>query len=224
MKKTLLITAMALAAAATSLNTASAQVAGSTTRITTLTEVSEIAMGWSVKKSLLGKAIYNDANVKIGSVVDLIITPEKYVSYVIVGAGGFVGLGRHDVAIPVTQVREQGGKLVIAGATQDTIKASPAFTYASDEARRAQFVAAADQDIAKAKEKLADLQTRASAATAEAKIKLEAQGAALAVDVKAGEAKLNELRHASAKGWRAFETDVGAALAKLRKTLEAANT
>jgi hypothetical protein len=44
------------------------------------------------------------------------------VSYVIVGAGGFVGLGRHDVAIPVNQLQEQDGKYVLAGATKEAIK------------------------------------------------------------------------------------------------------
>jgi sporulation protein YlmC with PRC-barrel domain len=222
MKKTLLMAAIALAAATTLIGTANAQVAGSTARGATLTEVSEIAMGWSVKKSILGKTVYNDANDKVGTVVDLIITPDKYVSYLIIGAGGFVGLGRHDVAIPVTQVRDQAGKLVMAGATKDTIKALPAFSYATDDTRRAQFVAAADQDIVKAKDKLADLQKKASAATAEAKVKLDAQAVAVDKDLKAGEAKLGELRRASAKGWHAFEADVSAAMAKLRKTIEAA--
>jgi sporulation protein YlmC with PRC-barrel domain len=224
MRKTLLIAAVALAAATSIVGTANAQVAGSTARGATLTEVSEIAMGWSVKKSILGKTVYNDANDKVGTVVDLIITPDKYVSYLIIGAGGFVGMGRHDVAIPITQVRDQAGKLVMAGATKDTIKALPAFNYANDEARRAQIVAAADQDIAKAKAKLADLQKQASAATAEAKVKLDAQAAALDKDMKAGEAKLGELRRASAKGWHTFEADVSAAMAKLRKTIEAATS
>jgi len=31
---------------------------------------------------------------------DIIITPEKAVSYAIIGTGGFLGLAKHDVAIP----------------------------------------------------------------------------------------------------------------------------
>ena len=62
---------------------------------------------------------------------DLIISPERDVSYVIVGAGGFICIGRHDVAIPVNQIKNQAGKLVMAGATKDMIKAMPQFTYAS---------------------------------------------------------------------------------------------
>jgi len=49
---------------------------------------------------------------------------------VIVGAGGFVGVGRHDVAIPVTQLNQKDGKFILPGATKDSIKALPKFEYA----------------------------------------------------------------------------------------------
>lgn len=52
----------------------------------------------------------------VGKVQDLIISPDANVSYVIVSAGGFVGIGRHDVAIPVTQIQGPSGKLVMTGA------------------------------------------------------------------------------------------------------------
>jgi hypothetical protein len=126
------------------------------------------------------------------------------------------------VAIPVNQVHDQGGKLIMAGATPDTIKAMPAFSYASDEARQAQFVAAADRDLAQARDKLTALQKNAAVATAEAKLKFDAQSAALARDLQAAEAKLAELRRAGAKSWHAFEADLSAAMAKLRKTIDAA--
>ena len=103
-----------------------AQVAGSTTNVT---ESTTFAPGWSVKKTLMGKLIYNDAGVKVGKVEDLIVSPEKNVSYVIVGAGGFVGINRHDVAIAVSQIQNKGGKLILAGATPESIKALPDFTY-----------------------------------------------------------------------------------------------
>ncbi len=44
--------------------------------------------------------------------------------------GGFVGLGRHDVAIPINQLQEQDGKYVLSGATKEAIKALPKFEYA----------------------------------------------------------------------------------------------
>jgi len=202
---------------------AAAQVAGGTTTVdATVTESTKLAMGWSVKKTLMGKTIYNDAGVKVGKVEDLIISPDKNVSYVIVGAGGFVGIGRHDVAIPVTQIQDKAGKLVMAGATKDSIKATPEFTYATDTTKRDAFVASADKDIAKGKAAVASLEKKAGTAAADAKTKIDVDITALQSDVKSAEAKLAEMRQASAVRWKEFEADVSAATARLRKSTEKA--
>jgi sporulation protein YlmC with PRC-barrel domain len=202
---------------------AQAQVAGATTTVeATVTESIQLARGWSVKKTLLGKTLYNDAGQKVGKVEDLIISPERNVSYVIVGAGGFVGIGRHDVAIPVSQVQDQKGKLVIAGATQDSIKALPAFTYVNDTARRDEFVAAADKDIANGKAKVADLEKKAGMAATDAKAKIDVQINSLQGDVKSAESELSKLKQASVVRWKEFEYGVNAATARLRKAVETA--
>ena len=107
-----------------------AQVAGSSTIGVSVEELKVVAVGWSAKKKILGKAVYNDKNEKIGTVDDLIITPDKSVSYAIIGAGGFLGMGKHDVAIPVNQFKEDKGRIVLAGATKDALKAMPKFEYA----------------------------------------------------------------------------------------------
>jgi sporulation protein YlmC with PRC-barrel domain len=107
-----------------------AQVAGSTTLGVSVEELKAVAIGWSAKKKILGKAVYNDKNEKIGVVDDLIITPDKSVSYAIIGAGGFLGMAKHDVAVPVGQLKEDKGRIVLAGATKDALKAMPKFVYA----------------------------------------------------------------------------------------------
>jgi len=202
---------------------ATAQVAGGTTTVeASITESTKLAMGWSVKKTLMGKTIYNDAGVKVGKVEDLIISPDKNVSYVIVGAGGFVGIGRHDVAIPVTQIQDKAGKLVMAGATADMIKGMPEFTYATDTKKRDAFVAAADKDIAKGKVAVANLEKKAGTAAADAKARIDLDITALQSDVKSAEAKLSEMKLASAVRWKEFEADVSAATARLRKSTEKA--
>ncbi len=216
--KAFLITAMALVSL---MGTANAQVAGSTTTTlgVTVTEFTQITQGWSAKKSILGKTVYNELGDKVGKVEDLIVAPDKGVSYLIIGAGGFIGIGRHDVAIPVTQVQDKAGKLVMAGATKGTIKAMPAFDYASDTAQRDRFIAATDSDIAKAKGKLTDLQKKAAEASADVKTKLDAQVAELKVDLKAAEDKLTELKNATVQKWKAMESSVSASMVRVRKAL-----
>ena len=199
-----------------------AQVAGGTTTETLIvTESTQLALGWSVKKTLLGKTIYNDAGEKVGKVEDLIISPDRSVSYVIVGAGGFIGIGRHDVAIPVTRIQDKAGKLVMPGATKDMIKAMPQFAYANNTAQRDRFIAAADSDITKGKARVADLEKRAGAAATEAKGKIDLQITALKVDVTSAETKLTELKQATAVRWKEFEAGVSAATARLRKSIDA---
>jgi len=93
-------------------------------------EMVVVTKGWSVKKQILGKAVYNDKNQKIGKVDDLIVAPDKAVSYAIIGVGGFLGIDRHDVAIPVNQFKLDKGKIILAGATKEALKALPNFQYA----------------------------------------------------------------------------------------------
>lgn len=217
------ITGLALGATLGTLAPAVAQVAGASTTLTaSISESTQIAMGWSVKKTLLGKNIYNDVGVRIGRVEDLIVSPEKNLSYVIVGAGGFIGIGRHDVAVPVTRILNQSGKLVLPGATKDTLKAMPSFEYANDTARRDQFIHAAEKDISDGKTHVLELEKSAAIANAELRAKLDLRLTALRLDVKTSEEKLAELKNAGTTRWREFEASVSAATARLRKSISEA--
>jgi sporulation protein YlmC with PRC-barrel domain len=106
-----------------------AQTAGSMVSVST-TELREVAMGWSAKKQILGKGVYNNIGEKVGDINDLIVTPDKAVSYAIVGVGGFLGVGEHEIAVPVGQLKQLEGKIVLPGATKDALKAAPKFEYA----------------------------------------------------------------------------------------------
>jgi len=220
---TLALAALVALGALSAAGPAMAQVAGGTTTVQArITESTTLAMGWSVKKTLLGKTIRNDAGQTVGKVQDLIISPERSVSYVIVGAGGFVGIGRHDVAIPIAQIQDKAGKLVMAGATKDAIKAMPRFTYAGDTHQRDAFVAAADRDIARGRAAVAGLEKKAGAAAADAKARIGAEVTVLQSDVKAAEDSLSVMKQATAVRWKEFEADVSAATARLRKSTDKA--
>jgi PRC-barrel domain len=110
--------------------TANAQVAGSTTIGLQVEQLQLVASGWSVKKQVLGKDLVNENGEKVGRIDDLIVAPDSSVSFAIVGAGGFVGLARHDVAIPISQISTRDGNFVLPGASKAVVKAMPAFDYA----------------------------------------------------------------------------------------------
>jgi sporulation protein YlmC with PRC-barrel domain len=129
MKTTHFIVLATLAIAAPAISYA--QVAGSTFVGATYAEMRDVALGWSAKRQILGHPVYNDTSERVGSIDDVIVTPDKSVSYAIINAGGFLSVARHDVAVPVSQLKLVGEKLVLAGATRDALKASPPFEYAN---------------------------------------------------------------------------------------------
>jgi sporulation protein YlmC with PRC-barrel domain len=115
-----------------------AQVAGSTTLGIAVAELRDVMEGWSAKRQILGQEVYNDKQERVGIVEDIIISPKKTVTYGIVGAGGFLGFDRRDVVIPVDQFKLTDGKLVLPGATKESLLAMPPFEYAPRSEGRGQ--------------------------------------------------------------------------------------
>jgi sporulation protein YlmC with PRC-barrel domain len=113
-----------------------APIAGRAPLGVTVIEMEAIVVGWSAKRDLSGKTVVNDKNEKIGKVDDLIISPSKdsktpAASFAIIGVGGFLGIGKRDVAIPMEQLKLQNKQLTLPGATKDALKALPPFVYQS---------------------------------------------------------------------------------------------
>lgn len=107
-----------------------AQVAGTTLLGVSVAELRSVALGWSAKRQILGQSVYNDKNERVGSIDDIIIAGDKAVSYAIVNAGGFLAVTKHDVAIPVSQLKLVNDKFILPGATKEALKGSPVFEYA----------------------------------------------------------------------------------------------
>lgn len=82
---------------------------------------------------LIGSAVYNDQNEKIGSVDDLIVKDGNRIVMAIVSVGGFLGMGNKLVAVPYEQLRldstKDGTKITMPGANKDALNAMPTFTY-----------------------------------------------------------------------------------------------
>ncbi|WP_416758154.1 PRC-barrel domain-containing protein [Roseateles sp. So40a] len=94
----------------------------------TVAETQLLATGFRATK-LLKQDVYNDKGEKIGSVDDLVLAPDGTLSTAIVNVGGFLGMGKHLVAIPVKQFTHFAPKAVLPKATKDELKALPKFEY-----------------------------------------------------------------------------------------------
>jgi sporulation protein YlmC with PRC-barrel domain len=108
---------------------AAAYVAGTERQVLKEQDTSRAVNGVSAKRQVLGKEIYNDQGEIVGKIDDLILT-KKVVTYAIVGAGGFLGLGRHDVAIPADRFLRDNERIVLPDATKEALRAMPRFEYA----------------------------------------------------------------------------------------------
>ncbi|MBB3712735.1 hypothetical protein FHS00_002330 [Limimaricola variabilis] len=73
----------------------------------------------------------------IGEINDLIISEDGSVQAVIIGVGGFLGIGEKDVAITMDQVRtyddENGERFLVVNSSQEALEAAPAFERAKVE-------------------------------------------------------------------------------------------
>src|SRR4051794_5357820 len=59
---------------------------------------------WRASK-LMGLNVYNDANEKLGDINELILDKDGKVSAVVIGVGGFLGMGEHDIAVSMDKLK-----------------------------------------------------------------------------------------------------------------------
>ena len=78
------------------------------------------------------QTVYDPSDNKIGAVDDVLIDKEGRVSAMIIGVGGFLGMGEKDVAIPFSALRasEKNDKwYLVLNTTKDALKIAPGYTY-----------------------------------------------------------------------------------------------
>jgi len=76
--------------------------------------------------------VYDPNNNKIGAVSDVLVSPDGRVDALIVGVGGFLGVGTKDVAVNFNAVKpiKRDNKIYLTvNATKDELKAAPGFKY-----------------------------------------------------------------------------------------------
>lgn len=197
-----------------------AQVAGSTMLGITTTESSRSAIGWSVRESILGQDVYNEIGGKIGKIEDLIVDRARSVSFLIVGVGGVAGMGRHAVAIRASQIEVVGDRLVLAGATRQSLAGMPPFVYAPSTRSHNSIVERAERDIDKANRQITLLQLQSDAASETQRQILTRRIADLEAGRDAVEEKIAAMNASEGGNWKAVEHEVGATSARLRSIMK----
>ena len=82
---------------------------------------------------LIGTTVVNTANERVGDINEIVLGKDGKVAAVIVGVGGFLGMGEHEVAVNFNSIRmsrDQNDNLVVTmNATKDVLKDAPQWRW-----------------------------------------------------------------------------------------------
>lgn len=96
----------------------------------TLMEVNPLTLATGYRTSkVVGSTVVNEAGVTIGTIDDLIVTPADKVPYAVLSVGGFLGMGKKHVVVASSSLVVENKKMVLRGATKESLKALPDYTY-----------------------------------------------------------------------------------------------
>jgi hypothetical protein len=90
-----------------------------------------VATGYRTSK-LVGSTVVNEAGETVGTIDDLIVTPNGTAPYAVLSIGGFLGMGTKYVVVPFPSLQVKDKKMVLPGATKDALRALPDFKYNAD--------------------------------------------------------------------------------------------
>ena len=95
--------------AAPSPSASSSSTSGSTTMSS-----SQLQGDWRASK-VVGLSVYNSNNEKLGSINDLVMDKGGNIKAVVLGVGGFLGMGEHLVAVPLEKVKFSSEPIAYTG-------------------------------------------------------------------------------------------------------------
>jgi sporulation protein YlmC with PRC-barrel domain len=79
------------------------------------------------------QSVYDPSDAKIGEVMDVLVDNEGRVAALIVGAGGFLGMGEKDVAVPFNAVqfktKDNNKWYPVMNTTKEALKGAPGYKY-----------------------------------------------------------------------------------------------
>jgi len=87
-----------------------------------------LAIGYRTSK-VVGSTVVNETNVTGGASDVLVVTPGDKVPFAVLSVGGFLGMGTKFVVLPYNSLEVRDKKMVLIGATKESLKSLPAFKY-----------------------------------------------------------------------------------------------
>jgi sporulation protein YlmC with PRC-barrel domain len=96
------------------------------------TDVVQLGSGYRASK-LHGASVYNRNKDELGTIDDLIVAPGgDHSAYAVLSVGGFLGMGKHLVAVPFAELQIDNRQVILPDATKKSLEELPEFKYAPD--------------------------------------------------------------------------------------------
>lgn len=87
--------------------------------------------------NIVGQAVYNKADEKVGDINELVLGPDGKISHAVIGVGGFLGMGEKLVAVQFSDLvisRNADNKVRITlDSTKDALQNAPDYVYYGDK-------------------------------------------------------------------------------------------
>jgi sporulation protein YlmC with PRC-barrel domain len=79
------------------------------------------------------QSVYDPSDAKIGEIMDVLVDREGKIAVLILGVGGFLGMGEKDVAVPFNAVqfktKDNNKWYPVMNTTKDALKNAPGYKY-----------------------------------------------------------------------------------------------
>ncbi len=102
----------------------------------------------------IGKTVYNANGDNLGDINDLVLGQNGQVEAIVLGVGGFLGIGEKSVAVPFEAIQattDANGTVKLSfNATKEQLDAAPDFQTVADQRSKAEAPAATDAPVAPA--------------------------------------------------------------------------
>jgi sporulation protein YlmC with PRC-barrel domain len=79
------------------------------------------------------QSVYDSSDTKLGEIMDVLVDRDGKIAVLIVGVGGFLGMGQKDVAVPFNAVqfktKDSNKWYPVMNTTKDALKNAPGYKY-----------------------------------------------------------------------------------------------
>ena len=120
--------ALALASTAASAQAPQSREAGPSTQIMSSIPSDSVTVTHWYKQN-----VYDPSDNKIGEIMDVLVERDGKITALIIGVGGFLGMGEKDVAVPFNAVRvtskDNNKWYLVMSSTKDALKSAKGFKY-----------------------------------------------------------------------------------------------